>query len=393
MHALAIHAHYRSQNANVLGEESFKGEQPCVNSLLNMKNQGLLFIPDISGFSRFINETEIDHSRLIIQELLEILINANHLGLEISEIEGDAILFYKFGSPPELKDLYQQVETMFLEFHRNLVAYERRRYCQCNACVSAINLTLKVITHYGEFTDYSVKNFRKLIGRDIIVAHQLLKNDIPQHEYWLVTHNLSVSQPLNFKNLEWKSSTKKTDSGEVSFQYAQLGQLKNEIHPDVTTRNALDAMSKMFSVQREFNTDIITLFHATGDFQYRSRWVEGVKGVEELTHYLPRVGMKCRCITEKGTAIIYSNDFYYTDDKIEFSERDEKKTTCLQYTLERIGTKRIRLTLDYYVAKDFLTQILFRMFKKDKLENLYTRSIKNLDGLIAQLKIPTAAAS
>ena len=43
-----------------------------------MENKGLLFIPDISGFTRFINETEIDHSRLIIQELLELLINANN---------------------------------------------------------------------------------------------------------------------------------------------------------------------------------------------------------------------------------------------------------------------------------------------------------------------------
>ena len=58
-----------------------------------MNNRGLLFIPDISGFTRFVNETEINHSRLIIQELLEILINANELNLEISEIEGDAILF------------------------------------------------------------------------------------------------------------------------------------------------------------------------------------------------------------------------------------------------------------------------------------------------------------
>ena len=62
-----------------------------------MENKGLLFIPDISGFTRFVNETEIEHSRLIIQELLEILINANQIGLEVSEIEGDAILFYKFG--------------------------------------------------------------------------------------------------------------------------------------------------------------------------------------------------------------------------------------------------------------------------------------------------------
>ena len=61
-----------------------------------METKGLLFIPDISGFTRFVNETEIEHSRLIIQELLETLINTNEIGLEISEIEGDAILFYKF---------------------------------------------------------------------------------------------------------------------------------------------------------------------------------------------------------------------------------------------------------------------------------------------------------
>ena len=46
-----------------------------------MEKNGLIFIPDISGFTRFVTETEIDHSRLIIQELLELLINANRIGL------------------------------------------------------------------------------------------------------------------------------------------------------------------------------------------------------------------------------------------------------------------------------------------------------------------------
>ena len=85
-----------------------------------MENRGLLFIPDISGFTKFVNETEIEHSRLIIQELLEILINTNQIGLEISEIEGDAILFYKFGKSPGLKELYEQVEKMFRTFHSHL---------------------------------------------------------------------------------------------------------------------------------------------------------------------------------------------------------------------------------------------------------------------------------
>ena len=159
-----------------------------------MENKGLIFIPDISGFTRFVNEVEIDHSRHIIRELLEVIINSNKLGLEISEIEGDAVLFYKYGEKPPLEAIYKQVENMFCAFHQHLIAYDHRRLCQCKACAGAIELSLKVITHYGEFAGYTIKNFSKLIGKDIIVAHQLLKNDIEQHEYWLVTEGLAENK-------------------------------------------------------------------------------------------------------------------------------------------------------------------------------------------------------
>ena len=65
-----------------------------------MDNKGLLFIPDISGFTNFVANAEIEHSRHIIQELLEVLIESNKLGLEISEVEGDAILFTNSGIYP-----------------------------------------------------------------------------------------------------------------------------------------------------------------------------------------------------------------------------------------------------------------------------------------------------
>jgi hypothetical protein len=358
-----------------------------------MDNKGLVFIPDISGFTRFVNETEISHSRLIIQELLEIIINANRIGLEISEIEGDAILFYKFGPPPELKDLYNQVSAMFVDFHRNLTAYENRRYCQCNACRSAINLTLKVISHYGEFTDYSVKNFRKLIGKDIIVAHQLLKNDIPQHEYWLVTEKLVSSGLQHLEGLQWNSSKKEIEAGEITYVYAPLGKLKAEIKEETNAPVTPENMSRVFSLTREFNTDIITLFHATGDFQYRHRWVENVRSVEELTHFLPRVGMKCRYITDNEPVIFYSNDYFYSNTKIQFSETDEAKATYIRFTLDRIDIKRTKLSIDYYVEDKFLPKLKFSLMKKRSIQTLYEKSIKNLDGLVSELKIPSAITS
>lgn len=350
----------------------------------------MLFIPDISGFTRFVNETDIEHSRLIIQELLEILINSNQIGLEVSEIEGDAILFYKFGQSPDLEEIYKQVEKMFCEFHRGLIAYDHTRFCQCNACNSAVGLSLKVVTHYGEFTGYNVKNFNKLIGKDIIVAHQLLKNDIPQHEYWLVTKSLlQDNTPADFAQwMKWDSSAKQTENGEIPFHYTQLGQLRNDITPDPYPELDLSRKVKMLSLSKEYETDIIVLFHATGDFNFRSRWQEGVKTVEEINHYLPRVGMRCRCVMEDGQVVIYSSSYTYHPERIEFSETDEKTKNSTFYLLEKTGENKTRLTLSFYLQKNIINQAIFKMTRKKKMEDDLHKSLENLVEVVKGIKLP-----
>jgi hypothetical protein len=204
---------------------------PGILALVVMENKGLLFMPDISGFTRFVNEMEIGHGQWIIQQLLETLMDANQLDLVVSEVEGDAILFYRFGDRPDMEQLYAQIERMFCDFHRRLMAFDKERTCDCGACVAAARLTLKVVTHYGEFMGYTVKNFNKLIGKDVIVVHQLLKNDIPEHEYWLVTSELlegRVPAP-HAPWMEWNTSAKSTESGEIPFHFVRLGQLKSEL--------------------------------------------------------------------------------------------------------------------------------------------------------------------
>jgi hypothetical protein len=355
-----------------------------------LETKGLLFIPDISGFTRFVNETEIEHSKLIVQELLELLINTNRIGLEVSEIEGDAILFYRFGTPPNLEEVYSQVEFMFCAFHRHLSAYDHRRYCLCKACNSAVNLTLKVITHYGEFTGYQVKNFNKLIGKDVIVAHQLLKNDIDHHEYWLVTSPLVEESPPEglAQWMQWRRSIKETDIGALTFHYTPLSPLKNEITPEPPLELGLPRKTKVLSFTREYETDLITLFHATGDFQYRSRWLEGVKAVEELNHFLPRVGMRCRCVRDDGEVIIYSSSYSYGPERVEFTETDEEKQNAASYLLEPLGETRTRLTLGLYQRPGVVREILFALTRKRELEQAYHRSLERLDGLVKEIRLP-----
>src|SRR6476620_8514449 len=123
----------------------------------NQTQSALLFMPDISGFTQFVNETEIIHSQHIIKELLEILIESNQIDLQVGEIEGDAIFFYKLCEKPGVKILLEQVEGMFTRFHQHLKLYDHRRICPCGASKTAVDLTLKVVAHFGEVTPIAVK--------------------------------------------------------------------------------------------------------------------------------------------------------------------------------------------------------------------------------------------
>ena len=349
-----------------------------------MENKGLIFIPDISGFTRFMNETEIGHSQVIIQELLEIIINDNQIGLEISEIEGDAILFYKFGAPPDMDALYKQVEKMFHDFHRYLLMYDQRRICQCEACKSASGLTLKVITHYGEFTGYSVKNFSKnflnLHGKDIIVAHQLMKNDIDLHEYWLVTDQLmpdTLSAELPGW-VNWNSSAKHTEHGSIPFQYTHLTPLKDEIPPAEDLQLEITNKVKVMSVSREFDMDINTLFFNTIDFSQRKNWLVGIKDADQVSDPLLRVGTSHRCVLDKGQMTQYTSSYSYSPEKIMYSETAEGKKHALYQTYEKIGENRTRLTCDLYIKNNFIMKTMFGLIMKKKYEKTFRQSLENL---------------
>ncbi|HTE29168.1 MAG TPA: DUF2652 domain-containing protein [Chryseolinea sp.] len=356
-----------------------------------MQNRGLLFIPDISGFTQFVNEVEIEHSRFIIQQLLEILINANDLGLEISEIEGDAILFYKFGEPQKLESLYQQVEKMFLAFHGYVIAYDHRKICQCKACVSAIDLSLKIITHYGEFTPLNVQKFNKLIGKDVIVAHQLLKNDIAQHEYWLVTKNvLQGKEPAQLAQwMHWGSSTKQTGSGDIPFLYTQLGPLKNKI-PLPSTYEETGNKVKMLSASRDYEIDVKTLCYTVVHFEFRHLWYGGIKAIDEVEHFLPGIGSSHRHLLENGKIeMMYISSFSYDPEgKTIFSETNQKNKSSIYFIAEKTGERSSKLTLEIYFQPNIIKQALFNRLEKKKKEQELRLSLQRLDKVLNEMVVP-----
>jgi hypothetical protein len=353
-----------------------------------MENNGLLFIPDISGFTKFVNETEIEHSRYIISELLENIINSNKIGLTVSEIEGDAVLFYRYGKVPSLNEIYRQVESMFCNFQKKLKNYETRRACQCTACMAAVNLSLKVITHYGEFSTYNVNKYSKLIGKDVIVAHQLLKNDIDLHEYWLVTGNLFKEYEIE-NNLptwiNWEEGNKQTEKGELTFHYSMLSRLKENVKADPVSEYGLgNDKTRIFSQSKIIDAPILTVLSIIGDFSLRSKWMEGIKSVDQVSHPINHVGVKHRSVEDNGITNFYSSSFNQSNDTFTYSETDEKKTISIYFTLKPITDNKTLLVIDYYHKTTSFSPLYFSLFKRKKLAKQFAASLENIETLLLE---------
>ncbi|HEX6169961.1 MAG TPA: DUF2652 domain-containing protein [Chitinophagaceae bacterium] len=144
---------------------------------------GLLFIPDISGFTELVHSTDVQTGKQITCELLSAIINENILEMEIAEIEGDAVLFYRNGVAPGPRQLFQQYEKMTISFEAKCKELQRK-------FSMPLNLSLKVIAHYGPMSDFKINSFKKLYGEVVVEAHRLLKNSIDSNSYLLLTDSL-----------------------------------------------------------------------------------------------------------------------------------------------------------------------------------------------------------
>lgn len=189
----------------------------------------LLCIPDISGFTQFMSDTDFELSSKVIPSLLNKIIYSNELGLKISEIEGDAVLFYRNGELPPFHQLIAQCKFFYTEFYEQLNTLRVKHNHTNDAAKIPEILGLKIVLHYGkEIGMVPVGKNIKLIGEDVIVAHRLLKNDIPIDEYILISERLMAIYGASKKNtsFDWcqliEGEIDVEHMGKIQYHYINL---------------------------------------------------------------------------------------------------------------------------------------------------------------------------
>ena len=193
--------------------------------------RGHLVIADISGYTQFLTDSELEHAHGIIGELLNAVIGTIQAPLTVSSIQGDAVFMY--GQMPEGttgQAVLESVEMLYCSFASALETMVLNTTCQCNACVNISGLGLKIVMHCGEYVMTEIGGTQSLSGPDVIAVHRLLKNNIVEQtgirDYMLVTQPCVDDLGIEDIVAGWTAHTE---------EYEHVGEVKGYISslPDV----------------------------------------------------------------------------------------------------------------------------------------------------------------
>jgi hypothetical protein len=146
---------------------------------MSSTHKGILLISDITGYTTYLNDSELEHAQDSLRSLLELLVDHTQSPLIISRLEGDAVISYALeGSFQQGQTIVELIERTYLDFRRALNLMVVNTTCTCMACRNLSNLDLKFLLHYGTFVLEPLHTYTELVGSDVNVVHRLTKNSV-----------------------------------------------------------------------------------------------------------------------------------------------------------------------------------------------------------------------
>lgn len=144
-----------------------------------MEQRGFVLIADITGYTTYLTESELEHAQGTLTDLLELLVRTTRPPFAVAQLEGDAVMSYAFEDGfVDPQTFVEGVEDAYVEFRNAIDLMVLNNTCECNACANVNALDLKFFVHYGTFVIQPVASLRQLLGADINLIHRLLKNTV-----------------------------------------------------------------------------------------------------------------------------------------------------------------------------------------------------------------------
>jgi hypothetical protein len=349
--------------------------------------KAIYFMPDISGFTDFVNSTEVEHSIHIISELLELLLDNTIIDLQLVEIEGDALFMFT-SKIPTYENLLEQIILMQKQFHKHTKNYATKRICNCGSCKTTINLNVKFLVHYGDLSFIKVKKTVKPYGIDVIKIHKLLKNEVPVAEYILFT-DTTYDLYKNEIDDAWTQTDGIFDTISLKYFYKTLEEIETQIskNEDTVLKNTSEDGVPFIALERTIHTNIQTLFNYISELKYRHLWEKDLRAIRYDSNRVNRTGTEHTCVLKLGN-LKFETISSHSSDSLIYGEKTKDILFTKNYyyliKLHKIDENSTKLNIDVFLEFSFIGNLiktyLFKKFTKmweEKSEKLINISRNN----------------
>jgi hypothetical protein len=188
--------------------------------MAEQSRRGYLVLADISGYTSFLANVELEHAHEILTDLLEVIVDKFQPLLTISKLEGDAVFAYVDENKITRGEiLLEVIENTYVAFRQRRDTSNRSTTCSCKACQSMPSLELKFFVHCGSFMVQHVAGIQELVGSDVNLAHRLMKNHITEHTGWKA-YSLFTKYAMECLSLDIEDVHDETET------YEHLGAIK-----------------------------------------------------------------------------------------------------------------------------------------------------------------------
>ncbi len=147
-------------------------------TVLSTAQPTCFLIADISGYTGYLVDVELEHAQDILADLVGAVVSALRPDFRLAKLEGDAAFMAMTAETIDGSMLLDTIERCYFGFRRRRRDVRQATSCECNACSRIPDLDLKFVVHHGSAIEHKVAGQRELVGPDVIVVHRLLKNEV-----------------------------------------------------------------------------------------------------------------------------------------------------------------------------------------------------------------------
>jgi hypothetical protein len=224
------------------------------------------------------------------------------------------------------------------------------------------------------------------MGKNVIIVHRLLKNNVEGDEYFLMTKEYTDLQDAKDLNSGFNWSELQIGSiiydhiGEILFRFIPFSDLRKNIPPTHVPQKAVK-YSNPIIVSLNIDAPIGLVYNTIINLDIRIEWTYGLKRIKYNKDEIPRIGSRHLCDLPGGLVEIETVEKKIKEEEMEYVERVASRGVLLNattfFTMKTVnsGTK---LTIEFHYQKlKFIGKIIDLYLRKKIISGL-THSITNL---------------